>query len=176
MTLRSRSSRAFSLIEVLVAVVVVSLALGPLIHLLSSSNRASNASIYEVMAVHYASELGEQLQRLSSRLRPMTTATGKSVKQLFEDPSIRTALGPQATPASEPDTVLIPGTNVILFSSPLHPNFVSRRLSVRPLNKTGRVLLNLGNYWDVTIGLSWKLTPTDEVVHGASFSIILREG
>lgn len=170
------SKRAFSLIEVLVATVVISLALGPLIHLLSSSNRASNASIYEVMAVHYASELGEQLQRLSSRLKPMTTATGKTVKQLFEDGSILSALGPQATPASDPGTVLIPGTNVVVFYSPLHPNFVSRRLTVRPLNSTGRLLLNLGNYWDVTIGLSWKLTATDQVVHGASFSIILREG
>lgn len=173
---RNRSSKAFSLVELLVATVVVSLALGPLIHLLSSSNRASNASIYEVMAVHYASELGEQLQRLSSRLKPMTTATGKTVKQLFEDGSILTALGPQTTPATDPGTVLIPGTNVVLFYSPLHPNFVARRLVVRPLNSTGRLLLNLGTYWDVTIGLSWKLAPTDQVVHGASFSIILREG
>lgn len=171
-----RSSRAFSLIEVLVATVVISLALGPLIHLLSSSNRASNASIYEVMAVHYASELGEQLQRLSSRLKPMTTATGKSVKQLFEDPTVLGALGPQATPVSDPGTVVVPGTNVLLFFSPLHPNFQTRRLVVRQLNSTGRLLLNLGKYWDVTIGLSWKLSPTDQVVHGASFSIILREG
>lgn len=176
MAMCSRFRHAFSLVEVLVAMVVIALALGPLVHVLSSSNRVSNASIYEVMAVHYASELGEQLQRLSSRLKPMTTATGKTVKQLFEDPTVLSALEPQASPVSAPGTVKVPGTSVALFYSALHPNFTARRLMVRPLHSSGRVLLNVGKYWDVTIGLAWKLTPNDAVVHGASFSIILREG
>ncbi|MBF0500945.1 MAG: prepilin-type N-terminal cleavage/methylation domain-containing protein [Candidatus Riflebacteria bacterium] len=169
-----RRGRAFSLLEVLVATVVIGLAVGPLINVLSSSNRVSNASIYEVMAVHYASELAEQLQRLSSQLKSMCNGTGKTVKQLLEDPTFLAELGSFGNGSLDPQLIQIPGTRITLFLSPLHPRFTCRTILVSKLNTTTQQILKLGTFWNATIALSWNLAE-GEVEHSASFSVILRE-
>ena len=166
---------AFSMVEVLVAAVIVGMAVGPMIATLSSSNRASGASGFEIMAVHYASELGEQIQRLSLHLQPLHSATGKTAKDLLEDFSVLSVLGPQTPPQTSPVMVQLPGTDVSLFASPLHPNFTARNLIVEPLSPSSTNLLNLGTFWKVTISLAWRMAANDPVIHGASYSVILRE-
>lgn len=173
--MKKRSGNAFSLIEVLVATAVITLAVGPLIGVLSSSNRVSNASIYEVMAVHYASELAEQIQRLSTRLKPMCIASSKTVKQILEEPTFLANLGSYGGGTLDPQLIQIPGTRITLFLSPLHPNFTRRTLLVNQLSSVGRAVLKIGTFWDVSIILSWKLSPADPVEHFASYSVILRE-
>ncbi|MBF0543115.1 MAG: prepilin-type N-terminal cleavage/methylation domain-containing protein [Candidatus Riflebacteria bacterium] len=173
------SRSAFSLVEILVAITVLSLAVGPMIGILSSSNKVSNASVYEVMAVNYASELAEQIQRLSPFIRSISLATGKTVKQIFEDPLFLIELGKTGnSPDGNPRIVQIPGTRISLLVSWLHPNFLERTLSVQQLNpplSDPNALLKIGKFWDVTISFTWKLAQNDSIDYTASFSVILRE-
>ena len=128
-------SRGFSLVEVLVTVAVISLAIGPLVQLMSSTNRMSSASIYEVMAVHYAAEVTEQLQWLAQNntIANIHSATGKDLQDILTDPVLQAVL---ETPpiANEPYMVVLAPTEIRLLLSPLHPNFTSRRLYVRRLD------------------------------------------
>ena len=176
--------KGISIIEVLVAIVVISLTFGPIIHLLSASNKVSNASAYEVMASHYASEAGEQLQRMAPRLKELRLKTGKTVEQILTDPSFETLIGPGGGPSGEPYMARLPVpdptvTDVALFLSPLDPAFTQRKFLVNRLNNTDGALQVMktgsGEYWDVTIILAWKLQPDDPIYHGASYSVILRE-
>jgi len=176
--------RAISMVEILVAVVVLGLAVGPMITLLSASNRTSNASAYEVMAAHYACEFGEQLQRLSPHLKALRQKTGKTIEDLLTDPSFETLIGPGGGPPGEPFIARFPvpnpaDTDVAFFLSPLDPAFTERKFLVNELNNNAPGLQVLkatsGKYWDVTIILSWKLNPTDPGSRSASYSLILRE-
>ncbi len=176
--------RGLSLIEILVALAVMTLALGPMITLLSSSNRVSNASIYEVMAVHYAAELAEQLQRFAGRYDDILTDArirsgngGLTLDALLMDPGFTTELETihDETKAVPLQTSGVP-LKVSLFVSPLHPLFSRRRLEARPLNNTGMALLNAGRYWDIKITLAWRLAPSEPPDrHRAEFSVIVRE-
>ncbi len=166
---------AFSLVEVLVACVVVGLAAVPMLGMLSSSNRTSRASVFEIMAVQYAEELGEQLLRLSQRLKAIREVTGESIKTLLEDPQVVAALNPQTPPAVEPGIVRIPGTEIVLLCSPLNPNFLARVVKIEQLDTAGKQILKNGIFWSVTIGLAWRMTKNDPVIHNASFSLVLRE-
>jgi len=165
----------FSLVEIMIACVVIGLAAAPMLGILSSSNRTSKASVFEIMAVQYAEELGEQLLRLSQRLKSIRDATGVDIKTLLEDPLVVNALNPQNPPAFAPSIIHIPGTNIILLCSPLSPNFTARVMKVDQLDTSGKQVLKNGIFWKVTIGLAWHLHSTDPVVHNASFSLVLRE-
>lgn len=166
---------AFSLVEVLVACVVISLAAAPMLGMLSTSNRTSRASVFEIMAVQYAEELGEQLLRLSQRLKSIREVTGESVKTLLEDPIVAAALNPQTPPAVQPGIIRIPGTDIVLLCSPLDPNFTARVIRIEQLSTTGKQVLKTGIFWKVTIGLAWRMSSADPIVHNASFSLVLRE-
>ncbi len=176
--------RGLSLVEILVAVAVCSLALGPMVNLLSSSNRASTASIYEVMAVHYASELADQMTRFSGRLddiladaRIRTGNSSLTLEDLLTDPGFTNELRlhldeTRAVPFQANGVPL----KASLFVSPLHARFTDRRFEVRPLSTTGATLLGGGVFWDVKIILSWQLSPSEPPdKHKAEFSVILRE-
>ncbi|HNV69885.1 MAG TPA: type II secretion system protein [Candidatus Ozemobacteraceae bacterium] len=172
----ARCRKAMTLIEVLVTIAVLSLALGPLVQLLSSSNRMSNASVYEVMAVHYAAEINEQLQWLAQNntIAMVKAATGRDLEDLLTDPLLQAQME-NMTPGLGPYLAKFPGTEISLLLSPLHPNFTGRRLYVKRLDSTSATTLNTGVYWDVTVSLSWKLSQSDARDHMASFSTILRE-
>ncbi|RCK73126.1 MAG: hypothetical protein OZSIB_2623 [Candidatus Ozemobacter sibiricus] len=173
-----------SLIEILVAVAVMTLALGPMVSLLSSSNRVSNASIYEVMAVHYAAELAEQLQRFAGRFgdiladaRQRSGNSSLTLDGLLMDPGFTAALETihDETKAIPLQTSGVP-LKVSLFVSPLHPLFYRRRLEARPLDTSGLTLLNAGRYWDIKITLAWRLAPSEPPDrHRAEFSVVVRE-
>jgi|GEM_PF-959583 len=174
----------FSIVEVLVALAVISLALGPLINLLSSSNRASNASIYEVMAVHYASELAEQLERLSGKLgeiladaRIRTGNPGLTLEDLLTDNGFTNELRahndqPRAVPFQAQGIPL----EVSLFVSSLHQHFTERKFDLRQLNNSATTWLKTGRYWDVKITFCWRIMSSDAPdSHKAEFSVILKE-
>lgn len=165
----------FSLVEVMVACFVIGLAAVPMLGVLSSSNRTSKASVFEIMAVQYAEELGEQLLRLSQRLKSMRDVTGVDIQTLFEDPLVVAALNPQTPPAVEPSIIRVPGTDIVLLCSPLNPNFISRVIKIDQLSTSGKQVLKNGVFWKVTIGLGWRMSSADPIVHTASFSLVLRE-
>ncbi|MBF0409991.1 MAG: prepilin-type N-terminal cleavage/methylation domain-containing protein [Candidatus Riflebacteria bacterium] len=172
-------NRALSLVEILVAIVILSLAVGPMFHVLTTSNKVTNASAYEVMAVHYASELSEQIQRLGPFFRQISLAASKNLKDILEDPLFLFELDKSGNnPDGGPRIVKIPGTSVAFLVSALHNNFLSRTLYVKSLNKPisdPNALLTTGKLWDVTISLAWKLSPGDPITHMASYSVVVRE-
>lgn len=174
--------KALSMIEIVITISLVALALGPSILLLSTSNRASTASLYEVMAVHYANEIFEQLNQYSGMyadiiadIRNKSGNTSLQIDSLLTDTAFT-----QALETYNSNIVFVPfqylGTQlkVGLWVSPLHPNFTKRRLIVQKLNNSGLSTL-LGEFWDIKILLSWKQIPTDAIEHNAEFSIIIRE-
>ena len=173
----------FSLLEIVVAVLIVGLALGPIITLLGSSNKASNASVYEIMASMYSAELGEQLQRLAPRLKDLRMKTGMDILVLLTDPELERKIGPEGSTAGKPFMMHLPVpdpsvTDVAFFLSPLDPAFTERKFLVTKLDNSDprlKVFKNgTGDYWDVTISLAWK-QPADTIIHRAWYSVILRE-
>ena len=167
--------RAFTFIEILIACVVITLATVPMLGILSASNRTSKASIFEVMAVQHAAELAEQLLRLSPHLKALRNQTGRTIKDLLEASSVQALLRPSATPANRPTLLPLFGTDVVLYCSPLDPNFTARIIRVTALDTSGNEVLKTGAFWKVTIGLAWKKSAGDGPTHNASFSLVLRE-
>lgn len=173
--------KGVSFVELMVAIVLLVMILGPLLALLSSTNKTANVSMYEILAFQYASELGEQIQRLSPFLKELSFGTKVSLDQILANPQLVQALSPDP-PVSGPSIIPLiksGGANVTLAVSGLHPAFVSRRLCARKLqNQDPRLkILNaeVGEFWDLTVSLQWKLAPQEAIVHGASFSYIIRE-
>jgi hypothetical protein len=168
-----------SLAEVMVGTLLIALILGPILGLLSSSNRAVNVSMFEILAFQYASELGEQVQRLSPHLKTIQFQTGMALDQILTDPNLEQNLQREAN-LQEPTFLPLlqtPETNLGLAVSPLHPAFTSRRFFVRKLDSQGMAILNenAGEFWDVTVSLQWKVQSQDQMTRGASFSWIIRE-
>jgi hypothetical protein len=172
---RAAGLGGFTMAEIFVAVVVLALALLPLSSVLTSSNRTSNVSIYEILAVHYAAELAEQLHRFSPTvIRQIRLQTGKNLSALLSDPTLVSAL--QDLPLTTEYEVQVPGTRFTLFLSPLHPAFTKRELTVIPLTPhAAPSLLGKGNLWSVKIHLGWKMSPGDPIEHQAVYGVILRE-
>ena len=168
--------RAFTLIEILIACVIITLATIPMMGILSSSNRTSKASIFEVMAVQHADELAEQLLRLSPHLKALRNQTGRDIQSLLEASSVQAALRPVPNPGTTPTLIPLFGSDMVLYCSPLDPNFTARVIRVaKPLDTTGNEVLKTGIFWKVTIGLAWKKSAGDGPTHQASFSLVLRE-
>lgn len=178
------SVRAFSMIEVMVAVGVVGLCLGPLISMLSQSNRVSSASIYELMAVHYAGEIAEQLTELSPKLRSLVdyvrTLPGQSAATLatiLNDATFNNKLefsGNQIQAIPLEVNAQILKTSLLL--SPLHDRFTTRSLDVEELDTGTNLLLKTGRYWKVGITLGWTLDVSEATdAHKAYFAVILHE-
>ncbi len=177
--------KGLSMVEIMVAVFIIALAVGPLIGLLSSSNRMSNASIYEEMAVHYAREISDQLLSLSTRISDVVndakTLTGDSsltLASILNDAAFRAKLeehndGSTAVSMQAGGTVL----PVRLTISPLDPAFSKRRITVTAMDTSSNNILKTDKFWKVKIELAWKdrnsgLDTPREVV----MAIFLKEG
>ncbi len=159
-----RSKSALSMVEILVAVAIISLAVGPLIGLLSSSSRMSNASIHEEMAVHYAREIADQLLTLSPKLASVVddaqTATGDAslnLASILNDSGFRDQMEAYAD-----DTGAVPlqvggqTLPVRLVLSPLNRAFTKRRVTLSELDTSSNQLLKADRFWEAKIELSWK--------------------
>jgi len=166
---------AFSMVEVVMAVFIVSLIVLPLTNLLISSNKTTNYSLLEVFAVRYASELIEQFQRLSPNLKEIRLKNRIVLKNIVEDHGFVRELGPKEGGHNDsPISIQLPSTNISFFVSPLNSLFVERKVEVEPLTAAQKIL-NIGTYWNVCITLSWKMSPKDTVIHTACFYSIVRE-
>lgn len=153
-----------SMVEIMVAVVIIAMAVGPLIGLLSSSNRMSNASIYEEMAVHYAREISDQLLSLSTKFsdivndaRVLSGDSSVSLAGILNDPAFQSGLeehhdGQVALPMQVNGTML----PVRLMLSPLDQAFSKRRITVSEVSTIANSLLKTDKYYKVKIELAWK--------------------
>lgn len=174
-----------SMVEIMVAVVIIALAVGPLIGLLSSSNRMSNASIYEEMAVHYAREISDQLLSFSTRLSDVIndarTLTGDSTLTLAS--ILNDAVFQAELETHREFSTAIPlqagGTKlpVRLVISPLDQSFTRRRITVTAMDTSSNNILKTEKYWKVKIELNWKdKTSGRDTPREVVMAIFLKEG
>ncbi len=179
------TKNGLSMVEIMVAVVIIALSVGPLIGLLSSSNRMSNASIYEEMAVHYAREISDQLLSLSPKFsdivndaRVMTGDSTLTLAAILNDATFKSKLE-EHTDESAALSLYASGNQlpVRLIVSPLDKAFSRRRITVSELNTSSNSVLKTDRYWKVKIELAWKDpnsgrdTPREVVM-----AIFLKEG
>ena len=176
-----RRRAGVSLIEVLITIVLLGIILGPQISLLHTTNRYTNMSLFELLAIQYAAELGEQLQKLGPHLKDIRQQTGMDLEQVCSHQDFLDPLNVQGgnpfllrLPLSNPTT-----TDVGLFITPLEPGFLNRTVFVEELDSTDTNLQiwdeTAGIFWKVTVGLRWQAHPGETRAQAASFSFILRE-
>lgn len=156
--------RAMSMVEIMVAVVIIGLSVGPLIGLLSSSSKMSNASIYEEMAVHYAREIADQLLRFGPRFPDIVddaiAATGDSsisLAGILNDTGFRDKLEQHGN-STLPIALEVNGNTlpVRFILSPLDSAFTRRRLTVTEAGTSANTILKVDRFWKVKIELAWK--------------------
>jgi len=167
----------FSLLELVIAFFIVGLAIAPIYTLLISTSQVSSASIYEVMAVRYASELAEQLQRLAPHFKAIRLTTTADLPAALE--GLNPFLGP-ASPLAPIDRtkvlgIFIPGTEVAVFVSPLFQNFVKREIQVLPVTPATSEPQLPGQVYNVVIRLGWKIAPSSPVGKEAAYSLLIAE-
>ena len=148
-----RFKRGISILEVAIAIVIAGLAIGPVINLLSVTNKETTGSIYSVTAAHYANEIAEQLLGFDvlPGFKVLCDRSGRDLTQLLEgmnpvleDKSIDTAR-----------RVPLGNLDVFLLVSPLSSVFQERSISVFPISTGGAFHLP-GDYFRVTIRIGWN--------------------
>ncbi|MBF0409805.1 MAG: prepilin-type N-terminal cleavage/methylation domain-containing protein [Candidatus Riflebacteria bacterium] len=170
-----------TMIEILVATVVLGLVAGPLFYLISMSNRVSNASVYELHAVNYAAEISDQLQRMAVHFKDIRQVSGLDAAKLFSHADVVKQIGP-AGPKEE-FLVKFPqltNSSYRFLLSPLDPAFVRREIKLEDISLdagSGQKILKspAARFWSANIFLGWKNAPSETIVQHASFSLILRE-
>ncbi|MEW6709803.1 MAG: hypothetical protein AB1403_08290 [Candidatus Riflebacteria bacterium] len=178
-------SQGLSMVEIMVAVVIIGLAVGPLIGVLSSSNKMSNASIFEETAVHYSRELADQLLSLSPNFsdivadaQALTGDTSINLGSILNDTGFQTILETHGT-----TTTAIPlqinGNELPLrlLVSPLEKAFTRRRIKATVLDTSANTTLKTDKFWKVQIELSWvdRNSGRNEPRH-VNMSIVIKEG
>lgn len=152
-----------SMVEIMVAVFIIGLAVGPLIGVLSSSNQMSNASIYEEMAVHYAREISDQLLRLAPNLidivqdaQSLTGDTSINLGTILNDPGLRSQLEDHIA-AVKAVPLQVSGNEIPqrLLISPLDQAFTRRRITASILDTSSNGILKTDRFWKVKIEMAW---------------------
>jgi len=174
-----------SLVEVLVAVAIMSLAMVPLTGLLSSSNRMSNASVYEEMAVHYAREIADQLLNLSPRLsgivddaREITADISLDFGAILNDSGFAGKIV-QKVNSTGLVNLEVKGRQLpaAIMLSPLNEFFNRRRITATPVDNSGHRIFRSAKIWKVLIELAWVDPAGNKTSHREISTIIfLREG
>ncbi|MBF0407154.1 MAG: prepilin-type N-terminal cleavage/methylation domain-containing protein [Candidatus Riflebacteria bacterium] len=147
----------FSLVEIVVALFVMGLAVAPIMGLMSQTNIDSTASMYEVLAGNYATELGEQLLDLSlnrsqPRFKQIEADTHQSIKDLLE--GLNESLSD--TSVTNPRAVFLPTSKIGIMVSPLDPAFTKRKITVEPVTGLTYSVM-YGECYRVLIQLAWRL-------------------
>lgn len=155
-----KTKRGFSMIELMVAIVIIGLAIGPLILVLSDSNKANNASMYEEMATHYARELAHQLLRMDKDVPLIVGEANCSFKIVLESINGTSAGKLSDLNMKKPYCIALrKGANVLdyrLMVSPLiQPIFKSREIKVKKLDVSSNDVLKTGNFWNIIITIKW---------------------
>lgn len=174
-----------SLIEVLIAMAVMSLALVPLTGVLSSSNRMSSASVYEEMAVHYAREIADQLLNLCPRFpalvdeaREVTGNAAVDLSTILNDNGFASRIM-QTDARTGLAALEINGRKlqVSLMLSPLDKAFFRRRITAMPMETSSNLVFINAKFWKVKIELAWFDRKTNLATHREITTVIfLKEG
>lgn len=157
MGIKARREVGFTFVEVLIALVITALALGPLLFLLSKTNKESSGSLYKVMAAHYGNEILEQLLQWESApgFAALCHACGADMKSFLEclndDPFFN------STSTGGPKRLKLGGIPVYMLVSPLARAFSKREITVIPLSPDQSEFLFPGNFYQVKIRIEWTL-------------------
>lgn len=172
------------MVELMVAAVVIALTVGPLLGLLSSSNRISSGSLHEEMAVHYAREICDQLLSLGQRkaeivndAKIMTGNPSISLGSILNDSGFQAMLEEHGD-----NTKIIPlqtnGTMLpVRFTvSPLNQAFSRRRITANTMSSSANSILKSGNYLKIMVQVVWKanLSGNDDL-REVNMAVILKE-
>lgn len=152
---------AVSMVELVVAILVSAVAIGPMLSLLSSSNRMSSTSTYETIAVHYVNEICDQLRRLGPDLAEIvadaraasgvSTASFASVVNSWPANALEFNDAVRVIPFEFAGVTL----DARIALTPLQSNFTTRRISIQPLDVAGNTEFNTGNFWKMVVTVAW---------------------
>ncbi|PKL46234.1 MAG: hypothetical protein CVV42_17270 [Candidatus Riflebacteria bacterium HGW-Riflebacteria-2] len=153
-----------SMAELVVAVSVIAMAIGPLIALLTSSNQMSNHSIQEEMSVHYCREITDQLLRLAPKIpfivesaRKITGNNKLSFADLINDSGFNKAL---ANAENSSDCVAFQNlglpTEFRILISKMDKVFKFRQIRAERLDSSSNRHFKDLNYWKIIVTVGWQ--------------------
>lgn len=156
--------RGLSMAELMVAVTIIALAVGPLIGVLTSSNQMSNHSIYEEMSVHYCREITDQLLRLTPKIPHIVEAARKttgnstlSFGDLINDNGFNRLIDSEGY---EGECVAFQNlgkkTDYRLFVTRMDQAFNLRSVQASLLDSSGNSQFNEGRFWKITVTVGWR--------------------
>lgn len=153
-----------SMAELVVAIAVIAMAVGPLIGVLTSSNQMSNHSIHEEMSVHYCREITDQLLRLTPKVpvivdsaRRLTGNRRLTFADLLNDAGFNRSLCGEETG----DGLLAfqnmgKETGYRIYVSKMGEVFTRRKVRAELLEASSNRHLKEGNFWKITVTVAWK--------------------
>lgn len=177
MTIPSR--RGSSMVEIVVAIGVLALAIGPMLTLLSYSSKSTNYSVYEELAVQYAREIADQLLRLTPKFPSIINIAGPSanLSSLLSDSKFTYELNNKTH--TEPRLVNLTykvkklGTRI--FLSPLKKMF-DRKIIISAVNTSFLTSIKANKLWKVVINISWKdKNSTTQITKHVKMGILINE-
>ena len=161
--------QGLSMAELIVAITVIALAVGPLIALLSSSNQMSNHSIYEEMSVHYCREITDQLLRLTPKIplvidaaRKATGNTKLTLGDLLNDKGFNNILADKKADANFVDLQNLGKSSGFRISiSKMDEVFHQRQVRAILLDSSSNKHFKDGRFWKVVVTVGWQASPND---------------
>jgi len=166
----SSHTQGLSMAELVVAIAIIALAVGPLIALLSSSNQMSNHSIQEEMSVHYCREITDQILRMTPRIpfivesaRKLTGNNRLNFADLVNDEGFNQALANNQSSADCASfQYLGQQTEYRLLISKMDEVFTLRQIRAEPLKTRLNKHFNRNKYWKILVTVSWLPSETGE--------------
>lgn len=158
-----------SMAELVVAISVIAMAVGPLIALLSSSNQMSNHSIYEEMSVHYCREITDQLLRFSPKIPIIVDAarkaTGNSMLtfgDLVNDKGFNLSLMNKDAEGNFVELQNFGKTTGYRISvSKMDEVFHKRKIRAVLLDSSSNKHFKTGRFWKIVVTVGWRPSPND---------------
>ncbi len=172
--------KGISMAELMVAVAIISLAVGPLIAVLTSSNQMSNHSIYEEMSVHYCREITDQLLRLTPKIphivdsaRKATGNPSLSFGDLINDLGFNQAIDADGYEGEcVPFQNLGRKTDFRLFVARMDQVFNLRNVRAVLLDSSGNSEFKDGRFWKITVTVGWRPSENEPARNTSSVIVI----
>lgn len=153
-----------SMAELVVAISIIAMAIGPLISLLTSSNQMSNHSIQEEMSVHYCREITDQLLRLAPKIpfivesaREITGNNKLNFADLINDSGFNKAI---ANDKSTSDCVAFQNLGITtefrILISKMDKVFKLRQIKAEKLDSSSNKHFKDLNYWKIIVTVCWQ--------------------
>lgn len=153
---------AITMIELLFALLVSALAIGPIFFVLSSTTSMSIVAIYEQMAVHYATELCDQIRELAHQVESFSelrdTLEFLSLDEnVLRDNFTQQSLGAGVI-AKKLDIKLVAGKQISMLLSALHPVITQRFIEV-----TRETSPEFGDLLRIVVTVEWDDSYTTSI-------------